>query len=106
MVASGGVSSLADLRARCLRAAHERWNWENESAKLLALYRDLTAHAGAAARRDDTAAERLREPPRFRASVRTGDDGAARYDYQARDVYLPRNDGGGDRDGDKPEALD
>ena len=28
----------ADLRARCLRAAHERWNWETESAKLVDLY--------------------------------------------------------------------
>ena len=28
----------AALRARCLTAAHERWNWETESAKLLALY--------------------------------------------------------------------
>jgi glycosyltransferase involved in cell wall biosynthesis len=32
----------ADLRARCLRAARERWNWETESAKLVALYADLT----------------------------------------------------------------
>ena len=31
----------ADLRARCLRAAHERWNWETESAKLIALYANL-----------------------------------------------------------------
>ena len=30
-----------DLRARCLRAAHERWNWETESAKLVALYASL-----------------------------------------------------------------
>ncbi len=30
------------LRARCLRAAHERWNWETESAKLVALYADLS----------------------------------------------------------------
>jgi glycosyltransferase involved in cell wall biosynthesis len=29
------------LRARCLRAAHERWNWETESAKLVALYAEL-----------------------------------------------------------------
>jgi glycosyltransferase involved in cell wall biosynthesis len=29
------------LRARCLRAAHERWNWETESAKLVELYADL-----------------------------------------------------------------
>jgi len=31
----------AELRARCLRAAHERWNWETESGRLLALYADL-----------------------------------------------------------------
>ena len=30
-----------DLRARCLRAAHERWNWETESARLVALYESL-----------------------------------------------------------------
>lgn len=29
------------LRARCLRAAHERWNWETESARLVALYESL-----------------------------------------------------------------
>jgi glycosyltransferase involved in cell wall biosynthesis len=33
----------ADLRARCLRAAHERWNWEAEGAKLVALYGDLAS---------------------------------------------------------------
>jgi glycosyltransferase involved in cell wall biosynthesis len=31
----------ADLRRRCLIAAHERWNWETESARLLDLYRAL-----------------------------------------------------------------
>lgn len=31
----------ADLRQRCLRAAHARWNWETEGAKLVALYEDL-----------------------------------------------------------------
>lgn len=31
----------ADLRRRCLKAAHERWNWETESARLVALYADL-----------------------------------------------------------------
>jgi glycosyltransferase involved in cell wall biosynthesis len=31
------------LRARCLRAAHERWNWETESARLVALYAGLSA---------------------------------------------------------------
>jgi glycosyltransferase involved in cell wall biosynthesis len=29
------------LRARCLRAAHERWNWETESTHLMALVTDL-----------------------------------------------------------------
>ncbi|MBI3747948.1 MAG: glycosyltransferase [Chloroflexi bacterium] len=36
-------ADLADLRARCLRAAHDRWNWETESAKLVALYASLPA---------------------------------------------------------------
>ncbi len=31
------------LRARCLRAAHERWNWETESSRLVALYDSLAA---------------------------------------------------------------
>jgi len=35
----------ADLRARILRAAHERWNWETESVTLLDLYRELAAPA-------------------------------------------------------------
>jgi len=35
----------ADLRRRCLRAAHERWNWETESAKLVSLYASLGAGA-------------------------------------------------------------
>ena len=38
----------ADLRARCLRAAHERWNWETESARLVGLYEELAAPAAAA----------------------------------------------------------
>jgi glycosyltransferase involved in cell wall biosynthesis len=33
----------ADLRARCLRAARERWNWETESARLVSVYRGLAA---------------------------------------------------------------
>lgn len=33
----------ADLRRRILRAAHERWNWETESARLVALYEELAA---------------------------------------------------------------
>ena len=31
----------AALRARCLRAAHERYNWETEVSRLVSLYRDL-----------------------------------------------------------------
>jgi glycosyltransferase involved in cell wall biosynthesis len=31
------------MRARCLNAAHRRWNWETESAKLVGLYADLVA---------------------------------------------------------------
>jgi glycosyltransferase involved in cell wall biosynthesis len=31
----------AALRARCLDAAHERWNWETESARLVGLYQGL-----------------------------------------------------------------
>ena len=37
---------VATLRARCRRAATERWNWEVESAKLVRLYDDLAAGAG------------------------------------------------------------
>lgn len=36
----------AALRARCLRAAHERWNWETEAARLVELYRDLVPPPG------------------------------------------------------------
>jgi glycosyltransferase involved in cell wall biosynthesis len=36
----------ADLRARCLRAARERWNWETESVALVELYRDLAPPGG------------------------------------------------------------
>jgi glycosyltransferase involved in cell wall biosynthesis len=36
-----GPTERADLRARCLRAAHERWNWETEGARLVALYEEL-----------------------------------------------------------------
>ena len=31
------------IRARCLRAAHERWNWETESGRLIALYEELAS---------------------------------------------------------------
>ena len=37
----------AALRARCLEAAHDRWNWELESASLLRLYDDLAASRAA-----------------------------------------------------------
>jgi glycosyltransferase involved in cell wall biosynthesis len=36
------------LRARCLRAAHERWNWETESARLVALYASLALEVAGA----------------------------------------------------------
>jgi glycosyltransferase involved in cell wall biosynthesis len=39
----------AALRARCLRAAHDRWNWETESARLVALYEDLADEVPVAA---------------------------------------------------------
>ncbi len=35
------AAAAADLRRRCLTAAHERWNWETESARLIALYASL-----------------------------------------------------------------
>lgn len=44
-----GPTERADLRARCLRAAHERWNWETESAKLVALYASLADELAPAA---------------------------------------------------------
>ena len=31
----------AELRARCLNAARDRWNWEVESARLVSLYREI-----------------------------------------------------------------
>jgi glycosyltransferase involved in cell wall biosynthesis len=43
-----GPAEQADLRARCLRAAHDRWNWETESTKLVALYASLADEAAAA----------------------------------------------------------
>jgi glycosyltransferase involved in cell wall biosynthesis len=36
-------ADMADLRRRCLKAAHERYNWETEVARLTGLYRDLLA---------------------------------------------------------------
>lgn len=36
---------VAELRARCRRSAIERWNWETESARLVALYAELAEEA-------------------------------------------------------------
>jgi glycosyltransferase involved in cell wall biosynthesis len=33
----------AALRARCLQAAHDRWNWETEGGRLVALYEELSS---------------------------------------------------------------
>jgi hypothetical protein len=44
-VSSLDPTARADLRRRCLAAAHARWNWETESVKLLELYRSLDADA-------------------------------------------------------------
>jgi glycosyltransferase involved in cell wall biosynthesis len=46
----------ADLRRRCLAAAHARWNWETESARLLELYRGLGDDGSSAATRAATRA--------------------------------------------------
>ena len=35
------LAERAALRSRILQAAHERWNWETESARLVALYEEL-----------------------------------------------------------------
>ena len=44
--------SMADaLRARCVAAARGRWNWEEESGALVALYRDLAPRRGATCNR-------------------------------------------------------
>lgn len=50
----------ADLRARCLLAARERWNWEHESAGLLALYADLARDATGPNGRPPNSEARLR----------------------------------------------
>jgi len=42
-------AAAADLRRRCLEAAHDRWNWETESTRLIALYADLARPATAPA---------------------------------------------------------
>lgn len=38
-------ASQVDLRRRCNTAAHERWNWETEAAKLIAAYEGLESPA-------------------------------------------------------------
>ncbi len=38
---------MADLRRRCLRAAHDRYNWETEVARLTGLYADLLGDGAA-----------------------------------------------------------
>jgi glycosyltransferase involved in cell wall biosynthesis len=48
-------AATADLRVRCLRAAHDRWSWEAESARLVALYADLTGGDGRAVAPTDAA---------------------------------------------------
>lgn len=50
-IVSADVSERVDLRARCRKAAHERWNWEQEVARLVDLY---TAIAGRPAGRHGT----------------------------------------------------
>jgi glycosyltransferase involved in cell wall biosynthesis len=42
-VISLSPDAMADLRARCQRAAHERYNWETESARLLEVYARIGA---------------------------------------------------------------
>jgi glycosyltransferase involved in cell wall biosynthesis len=59
-----GIRSILDLsagerlalRLRCLTAAHERWNWETESAHLIDLYAQLTAASTASSTAALTAA--------------------------------------------------
>jgi glycosyltransferase involved in cell wall biosynthesis len=42
-LAEASDEARADLRARCLKAAAERWNWETEAARLVDLHRSLDA---------------------------------------------------------------
>jgi hypothetical protein len=47
-ITEAGPAERAALRARCLRAAAETWNWESEERKLLAMYAEIlpeTVHA-------------------------------------------------------------
>jgi glycosyltransferase involved in cell wall biosynthesis len=52
-----GPEARETLRARCLRAAHERWTWETESSHLVELY-ELLARQPVAARGSDLASAR------------------------------------------------
>jgi glycosyltransferase involved in cell wall biosynthesis len=47
-IVEADAASRADLRSRCLRAAHERWNWETEVARLIDLYERLASAPPAA----------------------------------------------------------
>ena len=44
------------LRLRCMQAAHDSWNWETESARLVELYADLRRNAPGASGAAATAA--------------------------------------------------
>jgi glycosyltransferase involved in cell wall biosynthesis len=52
----------AALRARCLAAAHDRWNWETESAGLVALAAELAAPAELAVPAERAAADAATAP--------------------------------------------
>jgi glycosyltransferase involved in cell wall biosynthesis len=43
-LAEADEAARRDLRARCLRAAAERWNWETEAGRLVELHRSLDPH--------------------------------------------------------------
>jgi glycosyltransferase involved in cell wall biosynthesis len=64
-IVASDAADRADLRRRCLRAAHERWNWETESEKLIQLYRQLGAPTRSDPRRPDSTAP----PPRDRVAA-------------------------------------
>jgi glycosyltransferase involved in cell wall biosynthesis len=61
---AAGIRSILDLgpeardalRQRCLHAAHERWNWETESAKLVGLYDSLALEVAGADNGEPTTA--------------------------------------------------
>jgi glycosyltransferase involved in cell wall biosynthesis len=45
-IASLDPAAREDLRARCLRAAAERWNWDHEQGALLAVYAAILTRPG------------------------------------------------------------